>query len=61
LRGKPLDEAAARRAAAAAFADAKAREHNAFKLALGQETVVRALMETKASRSRHERSCSPTP
>ena len=47
LRGKPLDEAAAQQAAAVAFADAKGRAHNSFKLALGPQTVVRALMEAK--------------
>ncbi len=48
LRGKPLNEATARQAATVAFADAAGRAHNAFKLMLGPETVVRALMEAKA-------------
>lgn len=45
LAGKHLDEDGAKAAAHAAFAEAKAREHNAFKIALGQETLVRALMQ----------------
>lgn len=46
LAGKTLDEATATAAAKAAFADAKPRGHNAFKVALGQRTLVRALIET---------------
>jgi xanthine dehydrogenase YagS FAD-binding subunit len=46
LAGKKLDEDLATRAAEAAFADAKPREHNGFKIALGKETLVRALLET---------------
>jgi xanthine dehydrogenase YagS FAD-binding subunit len=46
LRGKRLDEAAAQAAAEAAFAGAKSREHNRFKIALGQRTLVRALLDT---------------
>ena len=45
LAGKPLDEQAAKASAHAAFVDARAREHNAFKIALGQELLVRALMQ----------------
>ena len=45
LRGKPGTEAPAKAAADAAFADAKTREHNAFKVSLGKETLVRALLE----------------
>jgi len=48
LRGKRLDEASAHAAAEIAFADAKPREHNAFKVPLGKATLVRALLETKA-------------
>jgi xanthine dehydrogenase YagS FAD-binding subunit len=48
LRGKPLDEAAAMRAAEIAFRDAKTQEHNAFKVPAGKQAVVRALLETKA-------------
>ena len=48
LTGKPFDEALATSAARAAFAGARTREHNAYKVPLGQETLVRALMETAA-------------
>ncbi len=48
LVGKPLDEAAALAAAKLAFAGAQPREQNAFKVALGQQTIVRALLETAA-------------
>ena len=47
LKGKTLDEATATEAAKAAFADAKPHEHNSFKIALGQETLVRALLQVK--------------
>jgi xanthine dehydrogenase YagS FAD-binding subunit len=47
LEGKTIDEATATEAAKAAFANAKAHEHNAFKIALGQETLVRALLQVK--------------
>jgi|SRR5438128_687419 len=47
LQGKKLDEASARAAAAAAFADAEPRQHNAFKIELGKRTLVRALLETR--------------
>jgi xanthine dehydrogenase YagS FAD-binding subunit len=46
LEGKPFSETLARQAAARAFAGAKTHEHNGFKVALGQETLVRALVET---------------
>ncbi|WP_131196697.1 FAD binding domain-containing protein [Lichenihabitans psoromatis] len=45
LIGKPLDENAATNAARIAFAGAAPREHNAYKVALGQKTVVRALLQ----------------
>lgn len=45
LVGKPVDDDTAAAAAKAAFADAKPRGHNAFKVALGQRTLVRALLE----------------
>ncbi len=48
LAGKPLDEAAATNAARIAFAGAEPREHNAYKVALGQRTVVRALLQAAA-------------
>ncbi len=37
-----------RRAAEAAFAGAKPRKHNSFKVKLGQETIIRALIQAKA-------------
>lgn len=46
LKGRPLNEDTARQAAAAAFAEAVPRQHNAFKIALGRQTLVRALLET---------------
>lgn len=48
LAGKPLDEAAATRAADAAFTGARTREHNAYKVPLGKATLVRALMTAAA-------------
>src|SRR5262245_2020874 len=48
LRGKPLDESTVRTAAEAAFAGARPSRHNAFKVALGQRTLVRALHEAAA-------------
>jgi xanthine dehydrogenase YagS FAD-binding subunit len=43
LKGQPLDDGLMIRAAEAAFADAKARTNNAFKIALGKRVVARAL------------------
>jgi xanthine dehydrogenase YagS FAD-binding subunit len=43
LRGQRLDDALARRAADAAFADARGRKHNAFKIRLGKRVLARAL------------------
>ncbi|MBV9558211.1 MAG: FAD binding domain-containing protein, partial [Pseudolabrys sp.] len=48
LAGKPLDEASAKAAADAAFATAKPREHNAFKIELGKRTLTRALLQAAA-------------
>jgi xanthine dehydrogenase YagS FAD-binding subunit len=45
LKDKPLDESAAQRAAAVAFAPARLRSHNAFKAELGRRAVVRALLQ----------------
>ncbi len=46
LRGQPLTEDTARSAAQLAFAGAAPLSHNAFKVSLGQATLVRALMQT---------------
>jgi len=48
LKGKVLDDSAAQEAAQAAFAEARAFMHNAFKVALGQRTLIRALKEAAA-------------
>jgi xanthine dehydrogenase YagS FAD-binding subunit len=48
LRGEVLTEANAAKAAEAAFAAARTHGHNAFKVKLGRETIVRALLEAKA-------------
>ncbi|KGM34414.1 FAD binding domain-containing protein [Inquilinus limosus] len=45
LKGRPLDEASAGSAAEAAFASARPRRHNAFKVELGRRTLVRALLQ----------------
>lgn len=47
LAGKPLTEANATAAAKAAFAGAKPREHNAFRIPLGEQTLVRALLQAR--------------
>lgn len=47
LRGKVLDVEAATGAAEAAFVDAVPRQYNGFKVPLGKETLVRALLETR--------------
>ena len=47
LVGRPLTEFNATAAARAAFAAAKPREHNAFRIPLGQQTLVRALLQAK--------------
>jgi xanthine dehydrogenase YagS FAD-binding subunit len=48
LAGRPLDEATAQQAAEAAFRGASPREHNAFKVALGKQTLIRALHQAAA-------------
>jgi xanthine dehydrogenase YagS FAD-binding subunit len=48
LRGVHLDEAAAERAAVAAFADAVTHGGNGFKPELGRRTLVRAILEAAA-------------
>lgn len=50
LAGKPLTEANATAAAELAFAGARPREHNAFRIPLGKATIVRALMQAKSMR-----------
>lgn len=45
LKGTALDEAAAHRAAKAAFSQARPLSHNGFKVTLGEQTVVRALLQ----------------
>ena len=44
LRGRPLDETAAREASDAAYAEAEPLKHNAFKIVLGKKTLERALI-----------------
>ncbi|HKP22646.1 MAG TPA: xanthine dehydrogenase family protein subunit M [Dongiaceae bacterium] len=48
LIGRTLDEASCQAAAEAALARARPRDHNAFKVDLGRETVVRALLQAAA-------------
>jgi xanthine dehydrogenase YagS FAD-binding subunit len=48
LLGKTLDEQAASAAADAAFANARPRGDNAYKVALGKRTLVRALLQAAA-------------
>jgi xanthine dehydrogenase YagS FAD-binding subunit len=48
LKGKILDEALATKAADAAFRGARARGQNAFKIPVGKQTLVRALLEAQA-------------
>jgi xanthine dehydrogenase YagS FAD-binding subunit len=48
LTGKQLDEQTIEAAATAAFAQAQAREHNAFKVELGKRTLARALHQAAA-------------
>ena len=45
LKGKAADEASFKAGAAAAFAGAQPRKHNAFKAELGRRTLVRALQQ----------------
>ena len=48
LRRKTLDDQAIGAAAEAAFASARGREHNAFKIELGKRTLARALRQAAA-------------
>ena len=50
LRDQDLTEQSARRAAEAAFAEARPRKHNAFKVELGREALTRALLEARDMR-----------
>jgi xanthine dehydrogenase YagS FAD-binding subunit len=45
LKGQKFDDALAQRVAEAAFADARGRRHNSFKIALGKRVVARALQQ----------------
>ena len=56
LQGKPLDEANAKLAADAAFEGARARDHNAYKIELGKQTVSRALLTAATLEVPDERS-----
>jgi xanthine dehydrogenase YagS FAD-binding subunit len=47
LKGKPLHDESARAAATAAMRDARAFGDNAYKIELGQRTLVRALMQAR--------------
>jgi xanthine dehydrogenase YagS FAD-binding subunit len=47
LGGRKLNEELAVKAAAAAFAGARPRRHNAFKIPIGQQTLVRALLQAQ--------------
>jgi xanthine dehydrogenase YagS FAD-binding subunit len=48
LKGQKFDDGLAQRVAEAAFAGAKARRHNAFKIELGKQVVARALHQAAA-------------
>ena len=50
LEGKALNAETAKAATAAAFAGARRHEHNAFKIALGKRTLIRALTQAAAMR-----------
>jgi xanthine dehydrogenase YagS FAD-binding subunit len=48
LTGKVLNEANAQAAASAVFTNAKTHEHNAFRVPLAQQTLVRALLQAQS-------------
>jgi xanthine dehydrogenase YagS FAD-binding subunit len=48
LRGQAIDDASIAAAADTAFAEARPQTHNGFKVALGRQTLVRALREAAA-------------
>ena len=52
LRGKRLDEDSARQAADVAFADARPRTHNAFKVPMAVNTIVAVLRELTTPETR---------
>jgi xanthine dehydrogenase YagS FAD-binding subunit len=45
IKGQKFDDTLAQRMAEAAFADARGRKHNAFKIALGKRVVARAVQQ----------------
>ncbi len=47
LKGRKLDDHTAQAAARAAFADARTRDQNGYKVALGQRTLIRALRKAR--------------
>jgi xanthine dehydrogenase YagS FAD-binding subunit len=51
LQGKTIDDASTKAAADAAFAQAAPRQHNAFKVELGKQTLMRALRQAAALES----------
>jgi xanthine dehydrogenase YagS FAD-binding subunit len=48
LNGQKFDEDLAKKAAEAAFSDAKGKKHNSYKIALGKRVVARALHQAVA-------------
>jgi xanthine dehydrogenase YagS FAD-binding subunit len=48
LRGRPLNDETLQAVAETAFAEARTREHNAYKVKLGQRTLARALRQAAA-------------
>jgi len=48
LAGRTLDEASCQIAAEAALSEAQPREHNSFKIELGRQTIMRALLQAAA-------------
>ena len=52
LLGRPLTDATTRAAARSAFAGARPQSHNAFKVELGQSTLVRALLQAASMEPR---------
>ncbi len=48
LKGQKFDDSLAQRVADAAFADARGKKHNSFKIALGKRVVARALHQAAA-------------